>query len=611
MTSQLSSIDNEPRQDQTEVNTIMNTAIPENNVALVKVDTALKSLRSSEFDTPAAVGELIDNALQAGAKTIKVKLSETQRPSVKGKKKTTLVVDRIAVADDGAGMGRSVLHKSLVLGYSTRYNNRDGMGRFGVGATLAGINQAKRIDIWSRADEKEPFLHSYIDLDEIEKEQQQFMPEPDEAAIDVEFAGLLPKGTGTLVVWSKCDRLTEGEDGTIHNVGDVRNDLIKWIARTYRSFLNGGHSIEVNDERVHAFDPLFLMTIPAFAEDPKADVIDEESFDWDVPSRPGEKSKITVKVTLLPKEWRSYVGAGGAKIAKERRIDTNEGLSIMRANREIFYGKLTGRFFPGWEEKDIDRWWGMEVNFEPVLDECFRVRNIKKGAEPVDRLRDKLRDLLVPTVKTLRKRIQAERIAEENKALTVQGIHAPAEQIAKENERTAPPGQSGKDVSPSERDEKLDLAVEASASAAGPDAPEPEAVKERVRQLPFAILDMEWPGKEFVDIDHLGTNTIIKLNKRHPFFTKIYSKILKATDGHVPIDALEQTEEATPITSVPMTEAEVRGMARIVQIGFDLLLMAYAKAESMDRDPDAKYGDLRSHWGLHLHNMIQRLKDDV
>jgi len=49
---------------------------------------------------------------------------------------------------------------------------------------------------------------------------------------------------------------------------------------------------------------------------------------------------------------------------------------------------------------------GMEISFEPVLDECFRVRNIKKGAEPVDRLRDKLRDLLVPTVKTLRKRIQ-------------------------------------------------------------------------------------------------------------------------------------------------------------------------------------------------------------
>ena len=131
----------------------------ETTVALVKVDTALKSLRSSEFDTPAAVGELIDNSIQTGATIIRIKLSETPRTPSKNKKKQTMVVDRIAVADDGAGMERDILRESLVLGYSTRYNQRNGMGRFGVGATLAGINQAKRIDLWSRADEQQPFLH--------------------------------------------------------------------------------------------------------------------------------------------------------------------------------------------------------------------------------------------------------------------------------------------------------------------------------------------------------------------------------------------------------------------------------------------------------------------
>lgn len=586
----------------------------ETTVALVKVDTALKSLRSSEFDTPAAVGELIDNSIQAGAKTVRIKLSEAQRAAGKGKKKPTLVVDRIAVADDGAGMDRNILRESLVLGYSTRYNSRNGMGRFGVGATLAGINQAKRIDIWSRAKQTEPFLHSYIDLEEVENGTQQFMPEPAPTPVDKEFTGLLPADTGTLVVWSKCDRLTEGEDGTIHNVGEVRNELMKWIARTYRSFIDGGLRIEVNGEAVHAFDPLFLMTIPTFSEDPKAETVIDDHFDWEIPSRPGTTAKIGYKVTLLPAAWRTHVGAGGGKLAKERRIDTNEGLSIMRANREIFYGKLTGRFFPGWEEKDIDRWWGMEISFEPVLDECFRVRNIKKGAEPVDRLRDKLRDLLVPTVKTLRKRITNERIAQENKDLTTQGIHSGAEDIAAENEQTAPPGQSGTDVTEDERDQKVDEAVDSATSSAGPNAPPPAAVKSRVKQLPFSILDLEWPGKEFIEIEHLGQNTIIKLNKRHPFFTKVYSKILKATNGTVPLETLEaelagNTDPTTP--TEPMTEAEVRSMAHIVQIGLDLLLVAYAKAESMERDPDEKYGDLRSHWGLFLYNMIQRLKETM
>jgi hypothetical protein len=588
------------------------TTTAETTVALIKIDTALKSLRSSEFDTPAAVGELIDNSIQAGATIIRIKLSETPRTPAKNKKKETMVVDRIAVADDGAGMNRDVLRESLVLGYSTRYNQRNGMGRFGVGATLAGINQARRIDLWSRADEQQPFLHSYIDLDEVEDGRQQYMPDPIATPMDDEFKPLLPKSTGTLVVWSKCDRLTEGEDGTIHNVGDVRNDLIKWIARTYRSFIDGGVRIEVNGQPIHAFDPVFQMTIPTFPDDPKAETILDDSFDWEIPTRPGQTAMIHYKVTLLPAEWRTHVGAGGGKLAKERRIDTNEGLSIMRAKREIFYGKLTGRFFPGWEEKDIDRWWGMEIKFDPVLDECFRVRNIKKGAEPVDRLRDKLRDIFTPTVKTLRKRIQNERIAQENKDLATQGVHSRAEDIAAENEQTAPPGRSGTDVTPDEREQKVNEVVEAATSSAGPNAPPPTVVKERVKQLPFSILDLEWPGKEFIEIDHLGPNTIVKLNKRHPFFTKVYSKVLKATNM-VPLEALEAELNGNTETKIvtPMTEDEVRNMARVVQIGLDLLIVAYAKAESMERDPDEKYGDLRSHWGLHLYNMIQRLKETV
>jgi hypothetical protein len=35
-------------------------------------------------------------------------------------------------------------------------------------ASWGVINQAKRIDIWSRAKENEPYLHSYIDLEDVE-----------------------------------------------------------------------------------------------------------------------------------------------------------------------------------------------------------------------------------------------------------------------------------------------------------------------------------------------------------------------------------------------------------------------------------------------------------
>ncbi len=113
--------------------------------------------------------------------------------------------------------------------------------------------------------------------------------------------------------------------------------------------------------------------------------------------------------------------------------------------------------------------------------------------------------------------------------------------------------------------------------------------------MPFSIVDTQWPGKEFIDIEHLGTNTIVKLNNKHPFFTKIYAPVLKAAGI---LDAKTEVEEQ-------LTLEEFRQTARVLQVGLDLLIMAYAKAESMDPDPQEKYGDLRTEWGKFLYNFIQ------
>ena len=57
-------------------------------VQLIQVDKALMSLRASNFDTPAAVGEPVDNAIQAGANSIKIRLVEGERKIGKKQKST-------------------------------------------------------------------------------------------------------------------------------------------------------------------------------------------------------------------------------------------------------------------------------------------------------------------------------------------------------------------------------------------------------------------------------------------------------------------------------------------------------------------------------------------
>jgi len=59
-----------------------------------------------------------------------------------------------------------------------------------------------------------------------------YMPEPRPAKVPQQFADMAPTGTGTLVVWSKCDRLTQGEDGTVNDLRlSATNSSIGFPAR--------------------------------------------------------------------------------------------------------------------------------------------------------------------------------------------------------------------------------------------------------------------------------------------------------------------------------------------------------------------------------------------
>src|SRR5262249_49154923 len=152
-------------------------------------------------------------------------------------------------------------------------------------------------------------------------------------AIPGQFADMTPEGTGTLVVWSNCDRLTQGDDGTVNDLKSVKDELLNWLSRTYRHFIDGGVEIKLNDITIEAHDPLYLMTIPRLAKDEKAETLLDDSFDWDIPSDPSRHSTVKIKMTLLPEPWRLKRGWGNPDRAftREHRIHENEGISILRA----------------------------------------------------------------------------------------------------------------------------------------------------------------------------------------------------------------------------------------------------------------------------------------
>jgi hypothetical protein len=599
----------------------MATKVAVERVPLIKVDTALNSLRSSGYSLEAAVGEPIDNALEARANQIRLRLIEETQTVQRGKKEETLnIVGKIGIADDGCGMPAEVLERCLVLGESTRYDSRSGMGRFGVGGTLGAISQCKRIEVYSRSKSTGPYLYAYIDLDEIATKQQEYMFPPEERALPEEFADLLnAKGSGSLVVWSKCDKLSVTPSANarkaakakdVRSVDRVKTDLIKWIARTYRYFLANGRLIEVNGTKVGSFDPLYLLD-SRYPDDPKGTLEFNHEIEWPIASNPETAAPIRIRMTLLPEAWRPEQGSGReTTFNRERRVVENEPLSIVRAEREIFFD-IIPRFYPD-GVREIARWIGIEISFDPRLDEAFQVRNVKRGVEPIEELRHELRKIIQPAMSTLVERVRKLWRTTENANKKKRGVHNAAEEIAAGAEQTSIKSRAGRDVTPEERDAKLDHLAEKSAEASARsngngNEPDPVETKRtadelrlRLKAMPFSIIDDQWPGNEFFSTEHLGENTIVTYNNKHPFFAKIYSKVLAASG------ALPESEGGSTITA-----ENLAAMARVVQTGLDLMIVAYAKAEAMDDDAQNHelYSVLRTQWGLFLGQMVQRLPD--
>ena len=112
---------------------------------LCKDGYLIQSLRNSDFDCYSAYGEVIDNSLQADAKNISIEFDCVSRGTGRNQKE---IISKITFIDDGEGMDPDILENCLTLGYSSRYNDRTGVGRFGVGATLAALHECTNVEVF-------------------------------------------------------------------------------------------------------------------------------------------------------------------------------------------------------------------------------------------------------------------------------------------------------------------------------------------------------------------------------------------------------------------------------------------------------------------------------
>ena len=539
---------------------------------------ALEALRNSSFDTTSAIGEIIDNSIQAEAKNIRIELRVEQvNEGRRGRPKFRIT--RVAVGDDGIGMDSATLQRCLQLGFSSRFNDRDGIGRFGVGMTLGAINQCRQVEVYAH-EGGNAWLWTMLDLDEVRRAgESATIPPPVQKNPSTDEQKLVEAERGTIVIWDKIDRMYDNE------VEDIKH----WISRTYRKFLadkllsepraGGVPELIGNPKRVHifvngeelaAFDPLYFQ--PTIPNDPPSELGESIVFDWPHEDstidtkKHGIHGKVTIRFALLPTKLRPQRMWGDSRDALARHIPDNVGISILRNGREVYYGPWNPILELGSESagRQLDRYWGAEVEFPPTLDKNFQVRNIKVGAKPLAPLAEKLEEVMRPTIDGYRKDIQkfwdqvdAEKL---KKAPEPARKHVEAEKIADE---VAPPVKPAP-TSPEKKKEIIRSLVPELEGKSEKEIGEWIDALGRFGIIEAATADPRGP---FIDITPMGAKTILHYTMRHPFFLEVF-------------EHLNRVEELAKDVKDPVS-TELAQHARDLKLVLDLLLMSYANSRNL------------------------------
>jgi len=353
------------------------------NHDIVPTHLVVKAMRDSGYRNAAyAIAELIDNAIQAGATQVELLCGE-RRQLVRQRER--IQISEIAVLDNGSGMNAEVLRMALQFGNGTRLDDRSGIGRFGMGLPNSSISQARRVDVWSWQDGVENAIHTYLDIDEIIDGRLTQVPQPQPKAVPQVWRamGKCFEQTGTLVVWSTIDLCMWA---TARKV--IENSELL-IGRIYRYFLIQGFvsirmlSFDMKalsflpDERfAKPNDPLYLMEntscpVP-FDTEPMFQRWGEEDTVYHIRFH-GEIHEVRLRFSFAREEAREGFNPGDRPYGKHAA--KNVGVSIVRAGRELDLDAAWSN-----PSEPRDRWWGVEVDFPPSLDEIFGVTNNKQSA---------------------------------------------------------------------------------------------------------------------------------------------------------------------------------------------------------------------------------------
>lgn len=326
--------------------------------------TLIESTRAIGYSLEAAIADIVDNSIAAGAKNVDIYFFPID-------------VAYVAILDDGRGMSENEIDLAMQYGSKNPTEQRDkkDLGRFGLGLKTASLSQCRCLTVVSKQDDKlegrrwdidhvsETGDWSLIILDDDEMSQ---LPQIDE---------LKKYQSGTLVIWQKLDRLKTGEINFELALGRKIDTVREHLSLVYHRYLAGESGItklklSINGEKIKPVDP-FLTEKSVQAMDDETLVI--------------QGNKILVRPYILP--HISKLSPDEIKtLGGKEGLRKQQGFYVYRNKRLLVWGT----WFRMMRQGDLSKLARIRVDIPNTLDDLWTLDIKKSSALPPAEVRKNL-----------------------------------------------------------------------------------------------------------------------------------------------------------------------------------------------------------------------------
>jgi hypothetical protein len=324
----------------------------------------IESMRATGYSLEAAIADLVDNSISAGANLINIQFRPFDDPY-------------IAIIDDGCGMSADTLTEAMRHGRNPHEVRRPGdLGRFGLGLKTASLSQCRKLTVASCRDTCVSVR--CWDLELVAEKVDWIVSEPDtDAEVQaLPHIGEIAAGQGTIVLWQNLDRIAAGETSIEAALGAKMDRVREHLGLVFHRYLSGEARanrlrIEINGNPVVPIDP-FLATHQG------TQMLYQDIFQV-------EDHEIRVQPYILP--HISKLTAEDLRLAGgEEGLRRNQGFYVYRDHRLI----LWGTWFRLARAEELTKLARVRVDIPNTLDHLWSLDIKKSSAHPPEIVRRNL-----------------------------------------------------------------------------------------------------------------------------------------------------------------------------------------------------------------------------